>query len=566
MPARKLPPRRADAMVELSELILAMQPSELQAFSEQLPPEDAQLLQRVMAEHHAAGWRADPASMAAHLDSNYRMRAFDRFLGKKWVELSTGVSKRQVWNCPGRIGKTRAIQNGYVWLLDKRPDSLSLYSAFGQQLADETGIAVRDMLRNHQGELRAELRQDRQQRKLFRTTEGGGLGVAGLEATIRGYGVGRGGVLGLDDPYKDWAEAHSEARRKWVVQQVLGTLRDRLDDENCGFLVCFQRVHSADLADYLKKAMEDGTGEAFEFVTLPALAVENDPLGREPGESIDPERFPVEAWQQRALAIGSYLTAAMLQQAPIAEQGNELRRDWFDLVDAGEVPPVAEQSVMSWDLKMKNTESGDYVVGQAWLRTGADYWLIDQLRGQYDHATTTNAIALMAVRHPTIRSHVVEAAGSHDVVLPELRKPVPDYVVSDDMAGRLGMTPEEALQVAALRRRGMSGLIPHPVTAGAKPVRARTFITPAAEAKNVHIVTASWTPHLLDEIAAFPGGAHDDQVDAMSQALQRLGVGTASITAPTRRAAPPTTAHQPSAPRAGVAPVSRLVAPSRRRR
>lgn len=553
-------------MVELSELILAMQPAELQAFSEQLPPEDAQLLQRVMAEHHAAGWRADPASMAAHLDQRYRLRAFDRFLGKKWVELSTGVSKRQVWNCPGRIGKTRAIQNGYVWLLDKRPDSLSLYSAFGQQLADETGIAVRDTLRNHQGELRAELRQDRQQRKLFRTTEGGGLGVAGLEATIRGYGVGRGGVLGLDDPYKDWAEAHSEARRKWVVQQVLGTLRDRLDDEECGFLVCFQRVHHDDLAQYLKKAMEDGTGEAFEFVTLPALAVENDPLGREPGESIDPEQFPAAAWHQRALAIGSYLAAAMLQQDPSAEEGTDIKRGWFHLVDPGELPDAYDQELTSWDLKLKNKEQGDYVVGQVWGRTGSHFWLRDQIRGQFDHATSGNAIALLAVRHPQVTSHVVEAAGSHDDVLPELRKAIPDYVVSPEMAGRLGMTEAEREAVQALRRRGMSGLIPHPVTEGSKPVRARTFIVPTAESGHVHVVVASWTPAYLDEQAGFPGGANDDQVDATSQALQRLGVGTASITAPTRRAAPPMTAHQPSAPRAGVAPVSRLVAPSRRRR
>lgn len=553
-------------MVELSELILAMQPSELQAFSEQLPPEDAQLLQRVMAEHHAAGWRADPASMAAHLDSKFRLRAVDRYLGRKWVELSTGVSKRQAWHLPGRIGKTRTIQNGYTWLLDKRPDSLSLYSAFGQQLADETGIAVRDMLRNHQGELRAELRQDRQQRKLFRTTEGGGLGVAGIEATIRGYGVGRGGVLTLDDPYKDWAEAHSEARRKWVVQQVLGTLRDRLDDEECGFLVCFQRVHHDDLSEYLRKSMEDATGEPFEFVTLPALAVENDPLGREPGESIDPDRFPVEAWHARATAMGSYLAAAMLQQAPIAEVGNEIQRAWFHLVDEGQLPPAYDQQLTSWDLKMKDKESGDYVVGQVWGRTGADYWLRGQIRGQFDHATTGNAIALLSVRFPEVTSHVIEAAGSADEVVPELRKSRPDYVVTDEMAGRLGMTEDEREKVQALRRRGMSGLISHPVKEGSKPVRARTFITPPAEAGNVHIVVASWTPHLLDEIAAFPGGAHDDQVDAMSQALQRLGVGTASITAPTRRAAPPMTAHQPSAPRAGVAPVSRLVAPSRRRR
>jgi hypothetical protein len=36
-------------------------------------------------------------------------------------------------------------------------------------------------------------------------------------------------------------------------------------------------------------------------------------------------------------------------------------------------------------------------------------------------------------------------------------------------------------------------------------------------------------PALLDEIAAFPDGAHDDQIDTMSQALLKLAQGDAGV-------------------------------------
>ncbi len=535
-------------MAELAELLKSMAPPELEAFALQLRREDRQLLERVMADTTAIGWRADPASMAAHLDPNYRVRRHDAYLAKKWRELTDGTSRRQIWNLPGRLGKTRGVGNGLVWLLDNHPSSNSIYTTFGQLLADELGAFVRDTLKANRAELRATLRRDRQQRKRFVTEQGGGLLVAGLDAVTRGFGVNRGGVLVVDDPFKSWAEAHSESRRKWVVEQYRGTLRDRLDSEDSGILICHHRVHMEDLTGWLKKAMEDETGEEFEIVSLPMLAVAGDVLGREVGEPLAPEQFPVDAVEQRAKSLGSYLAAALLQQDPSEVEGTELKRAWFHLVERGEVPQAWDQALTSWDLKLKNKEQGDYVVGQAWLRTGADYWLVDQLRGQYDHATTANAIALLAVRHPRITSHVVEAAGSHDEVLPQLRKPMPAYVVTPEMAGRLGMTEAEREMVQALRRRGMSGLIAHPVTEGSKPVRVRTFTVPAAEAGNVHVVVAHWTPEYLDESAGFPDASHDDVVDATSQALQRLGVGTASITPARRPAAPPAVAPQATAP------------------
>lgn len=550
-------------MVELSELILAMAPAELQAFSEQLPPEDAQLLQRVMAEHHAAGWRADPASMAAHLDPTYDLRPYLRYLSGKLVTLADMTGRRMIINLPGRYGKTTLLQWFLVWLLDRHPESQSIYTSYGYGLAVESAVEVRDKLRQHPDELRVDLRRDRQKADRWRTSQGGGLLAASWGSTITGYGVSAHGVLLVDDPFKNWAEAHGKARREYVFDQFKGTLRNRIDDERCGIAVVHHRMHKEDLSGKLKAGMEDETGEEWEMVVLPALAVAGDPLGREVGEPLNPEQFPVEAIKTRWLGLGSYLSAALEQQDPSSEEGTDIKRAWFHLVDKGELPERYDQLVIAWDLKLKNREAGDWVVGQAWGRTGADYWMRGQIRGQYDHASTGNAIALLAVRFPDTTAHTVEWAGAADEVVPELRKPRPDYVVTPEMAGRLGMTEAEREAVQALRRRGMSGLIPHPVTEGSKEVRASTFIVPAAEAGNVHIVLAGFTPTYLDEMASFPKGTRD-QVDATSQALQRLGVGTASITAPTRRASPPTTAHQPSAPTVRR-PVSSLVAPRRRR-
>lgn len=548
-------------MVELSELLLAMSPAELEAFSEQLPPEDVQLLQRVMGERHAAGWRADPASMAAHLDPTFVVKPYVAYLSAKLVELADMTGRRLIINMPARLGKTTLLRWFLVWLLDRHPTSQSIFTSYGDQLAVESAIAVRDILRQHSGQLRAQLRRDRQQRDRWMTTEGGGLLASGLMASITGYGVSKHGVLLLDDPFKNWAEAHSPARRSAVFEQFRGTLRNRLDDERCGIGVVHHRMHKEDLTGMLKAAAEDETGERWEVIALAQLALVGDPLGRVVGEPLDPERFPPAAVQSRWLALGSYLSAALEQQTPSSEEGTDIKRAWFHVVDQGELPVAYDQLTTSWDLKLKNREAGDWVVGQAWGRTGADYWLRGQIRGQFDHATSGNAIALLAVRFPDTQSHVIEWAGAADEVVPELRKPRPDYVVTAEMAGRLGMTADEAEKVQALRRRGMTGLIAHPVTEGSKEVRARTFIVPAAEAGNVHIVLAGFTPTYLDEMAEFPNGTKD-QVDTTSQALQRLGVGTASASAPTRRPSPPAAAHSPSAPT--VRRPSSLVRPRRR--
>lgn len=227
----------------------------------------------------------------------------------------------------------------------------------------------------------------------------------------------------------------------------------------------------------------------------------------------------------------SYLTAGMYQQRPAPEEGGEIRRAWFVDALVETLPDRYDDVVSSWDMKLKDKESGDYVVGQMWGRTGKDFWLIDQLRGQWNQATTENAIALMTVRHPEIRRHYIENTGNGPEVMTSLRATKPGYEVSDDVAGALGMVGDEQARVSALRQRGLGQLLPV-VVKGDKSVRMRVH-SGKAEAGDVHLRTgwAGLGP-FLDEVSAFPDGAHDDQVDAMSQALSKLAGGEASAKAP----------------------------------
>lgn len=481
--------------------------------------------ERAMAAAKGIGWRGSPAAMARHLTGGeFQVWRYVDFLSRKFVDAVEGRSSRQIWNLPSRMGKTSLAKWGTVWVLDRTEGRANIIVvSYGYELAARTSTDVRDILVAHEDVLRGQLRPDRRRHDRFVTVAGGGVLAAGIDGAITGFGAGNGGGIIVDDPFKNWQQAHSEARRDYVSNQFKGTIRNRLDQEAAWIIVIHHRVHEDDLTARLLADAAADDGDQWEHVSLPALAVENDALGRQPGEPLEPLRFSRDDCLARARGLGSYLAASLEQQNPTSEEGTELLRRWFVLAEASEMPTFPERANTSWDLKLKDRDAGDYVVGQCWWAVGPGRWCVEQIRGQYDHATTQNAIALLAVRHPEAHEHVVEAAGSADEVVPALRRPEAGYTISDEMAGRLGMTVDERAAVETLRRAGMGGLTLEPATGGSKSVRARTHIAPTAEAGNVRLpADAPWTAALLDEVASFPNGTHDDQVDAMSQALKRL--------------------------------------------
>lgn len=537
MPARAPEPETGDPWVDLAHAVLGMEPQQRMVFLSALDPPDLALIEHAIALETGRGDRLTPATLAAALDPRFRVHPHIALLGAKFRDACDGTSKRQLWSLPSRYQKTTVLSWGVTWAQDITPEGKWIYLTYGDELAAEFGISVRDRFTQYGDHLSTRLRQDVRRKDRFLNTDGGGLLCRGVNSGVIGFGANRKGGLILDDPMKNWTEAHSKARRDHLSTLFTGTFRHRLDDEDAPIIVCHARWHLEDLTGYLLARMEDETGEAWEHVRIPALAIDpvGDLLGRAVGEPIAPDLFSAEqvASRHRGL-VSSFVVAAIEQQTPLADEGDELKREWFAINLPGEMPTAADRAITSWDLKLKDREAGDYVVGQVWWKVGSGYWLMDQIRGQYDHATTENAVALLAVRHPEVTRNHLEAAASAPEVEAALRKAQPDYVISEAMAERLGMTPDEREQVEALRRGGMGNVECVPVK-GDKSVRARAYIAPAAEHGHVHLpAEAPWLAGWMDEAAGFPRGTHDDQIDAASQALRILTSNPGVISMPQR--------------------------------
>jgi len=143
--------------------------------------------------------------------------------------------------------------------------------------------------------------------------------------------------------------------------------------------------------------------------------------------------------------------------------------------------------VQSWDCAFKATASSSYVVGQVWARSGADKYLIDQTRKRMNFTETLNAIRHMSALYPKTRRKLIEDKANGAAVIDVLKREIP------------GLIPVE----------------PH----GGKETRAAAM-TPEVEAGNIYLPrNAPWLGDFIEEYAAFPNGANDDQVDAGSQAI-----------------------------------------------
>ena len=435
---------------------------------------------------------------------------------------------------------TAVVRRGVAWALDRDPSVPIIYTSYGAALAENSARWIRDYGVEHADQLRYRLRSDATKVAEWLTTEGGGLKAAGMHGAISGFPAG--GIV-IDDPHKGWQEAHSSAEQQAVWETYRSVLRIRVRMGGW-IIVIHTRWCEDDLTGLIRRDAKQ-TGEQWRHVRLPMLAEENDPLGRVPGEPLEPRQYDKPACLARAAALGSYLASAMERQDPTPVEGGLIKRAWW--VIQQDMPERCDEWLTSWDMKLKDVAlKGDYVVGQIWGRVGADYYCYDQLRGQWSQGTTKTAIALMCARYPQVKRHIIENTGNGPEVMVELKAGHKGYTVSDDMAGELGITEHERPLVEALMRQGLSGLIPNNPK-GNKQVRM-IAVSPLIEARNVHLRDAPFALIMVGEAAQFPrNGVPDDTVDSCSQALAILSKtpGTTSVvTAASRQLGRPRAGQQ----------------------
>jgi len=497
--------------------------------------------------------RSREEEMRDHCDSLRYERSLLDFIGGFWRCVEPGafqsnwhieaicdhleaVANRQIKrglliNIPPRHMKSLAANvffPAWVWAQDPNPEDDSRYHfqvrtgswhgpgvkfmhlSYDSQLATRDGTKCRHIIASPTYQRlwgdRVRLRADQNQKTRFDNLAGGQRLSTSEGGVITGEGAD---IIVFDDPHNVRAvSGASKIAREKTLQFWDESLPSRLNDQENGvFVVIMQRVHERDLSGHILTTEMDWT-----HLCLPAAYESKHPHPirtsvirkstgevwadpRQEGEPLWPQKFPTEALQRIAKdkGLSSHMAAGQLQQRPTAREGGLFKYEWFS--NPVKFAPEGLRKVRAWDIAATQ-DGGDYTVGAL---VGIDertqlIYVMDVVRGRWSPADVENKI----------KSTALWDGDETAIQIPQ----------DPGSAGKF----QASYLVGQLRGYSVST---EPET-GDKVHRANPF---AAQCEHgfVKLVEAPWNRAFIDELCAFPNGAHDDQVDAASAAFRAFG-------------------------------------------
>lgn len=412
-----------------------------------------------------------------------------------WTEVVTNLYDRarleRVFAClsvPPRHGKTYSTLHALAkWIRDFKRDT-SAYSTYNDDRAKSKSRVARDLARR----AGVPLSSDMANLGEWRRVEGGGLLAGGVASGLTGEGIS--GVLVVDDPFKDRREADSALRRQQVWEWFNSAAFTRL--EGASVVVIQTRWHDDDLVGRLAKQGD------WEVINIPAIAGDNDPLGRSPGDPLDPVAFPRAELDRIRGQIGEFEWAALYQGNP-QPRGSKVFGS-PTLYDPSAFVIDGWRVIIGVDPAATASTTADFSVAVALAFRGrwpeVEVRILDVLR---DQCTVPDFVDKLAqFQRGWFHAPVaVEAAGGFKAVPQMLTRLNPGLVVLE--VPPRGDKFTRAQPVAAAWKRG------------------------AVQCPSM----APWMPEFLEEVDKFTGvnDAHDDQVDALAHAYNAIAYAPAPI-------------------------------------
>jgi predicted phage terminase large subunit-like protein len=316
-----------------------------------------------------------------------------------------------------------------------------------------------------------------------------------LSTSVGGTLTGRGGnFVIIDDPMKA-QDTFSESARENVKEWYSHTLLSRLDNKaEDAIVLVMQRLHVDDLAGHL---LEQGD---WIHLNLPAIAESEDAVlispgrvhRRKPGDLLHADREPQSVLDEAKSEMGSMAFAAQYQQEPVTEDGNLVKWSWFRFYDQVPQRMSGDKIIISWDTALSEKELASYSVAVVVQVRGETVYVLDVIRERLEYPELRRkAIAL----HRQWRnicdgySLLIENKGSGMGLIQDLER---------EHIHAIAINPEGD---KIMRMNNQTGRI-----------EAGSVMLPRR---------APWLEDFRRELCAFPGGRHNDQVDALSQALNR---------------------------------------------
>jgi predicted phage terminase large subunit-like protein len=396
-------------------------------------------------------------------------------------KVTSGEIKRLMIFVPPRHGKSELTTIHYAAYRLLQDEALRIViGAYNSTLSEKFSRRIRGIVRQS-----TTLDRERNSAADWLTLAGGGVRAVGVGGGITGQG---GDLIIIDDPVKSREEADSVAFRERAWSWYTDDLFTRLEP-NASMILIMTRWHEDDLAGRILASEE---GPTWTVIDLPAIAEEDDPLGRPAGAALCPERYDVDALEAIKRTLGPRGWSALYMQHPAPPEGSMFKRHWFPIVKA---LPIMIKRIRYWDLAGAEEGEGDYTVGLL-LGMSADrrYWVehIDrfQLSAHQRNQRIKQVAAEDSMRGVSV-TYIEQAPG--------LAKEATDAVIQL-LAGY--------------------HVIADPVTRD-KISRAEPFKA-QAEAGNISLLQGVWNTAYLDELAGFPYWFNDDQVDTSSGSFNKI--------------------------------------------
>lgn len=431
----------------------------------------------------------------------------DRFIAGKLLFDDGRVCTRLIFCMPPRHGKTElATKRLAAKYIGANPTHNVAVAAYSDTLAQEFGGDTRAIVNSPQFRQvfpQFQLRRGGNAKDNLETTAGGRAIFVGRGGPLTGRGAN---LLLIDDIYKDHEEARSQAIRDqawhWFTKVAMSRLMGRKL-----VMITMTRWHSDDiigrLTDPENPYYNAEEAKTWKIIRLPALAEDDDPLGRAPGEPLWPEHYDIDFLrsQQRLDPLGF---AALYQQRPTVADGTLFRRENIRYYQRGDLPEDLRYYCAS-DHAVGTKERNDPSV---LLKVGVDaddnIYIIDCI---WKRMPTDEAVEAMlemgsGSKRPVLwwaeRGHISKSIG------PFLRKRM---LETQRYINLVEVTP-----------------------ASDKQQRAQAIAARVAMGKVFFPRDAVWTERAINELLAFPNGNHDDFVDALAY----IGLGLRSQFGPRR--------------------------------
>jgi predicted phage terminase large subunit-like protein len=480
-----------------------------------------------------------PIHLAGSVDSRHGSSAALELIDKAIVELMDPESPHDALfvALPPQEGKSQECSR-YTpeWLLDHDPALRIGVVSYEQDMALRWGRDIKQDIALHPctstelhgecseacGCLHISIRKDSSAAGRWETPAGGGVYCVGVGGPLTGRPID---VLVIDDPVKDRAAAESSRIRDSTWDWFESVALTRLAP-GAKVILIMTRWHEDDLAG---RIFSRPSPLRWRKIIIPAVAVSDDPLGRAPGEELTSVRQRKPGYFRHLMStMSNYVFSGVYQQTPTAAEGNFFRRqtfrywralpDWQDgreRIDLEDRPVTLQDTwrFITMDFAASTRSSADFTVASCWAVTNmGDLVLLDRARQRVpDHKHFELAEPLIS--RWGVTQVFVESGWWSKTFVSDARDhgiPVAPLLADTDKVTR-------AIPAAG---RVHSGKVWFPAdTSGCKCGECKEGV---------------WLDEWCDELAVFPQGTHDDQVDTLAYAARVVVADWAPAPAPPR--------------------------------